>query len=119
MNKCVVTIVFFLFLFSCNRGDLTNWFCGSLSDEQQAMIESSKIVCGDNCRIEHIPCEYNYVKLYLESAKVDSSLIRKVHKKLFNNKTNEGWPSIMIYSKEGSYIISHGQSGKFYKQHGD
>jgi hypothetical protein len=83
------------------------------------MIESSNAICKDKCRVEYIPCESNYVKLYSVSPVLDSMLIEKVHEKLYESKTREGWPSIMIYDSQGSYIISHGYSGNFYKQAGD
>ena len=119
MNKYLIAIVFCLMVFSYSCNQLTNWFCGSLTDKQQIMIESGETICQDGCRIEYIPCEYNYVKLYLKSNEMDSILIDRVHQRLYDKRTNEGWPSVMVYNSEGSYVASHGHKGDFYKQSGD
>lgn len=119
MGKFVIFVVFSLSLLNYGCDRLSNRFCGPLSNQKQTMIESGKDVCKDKCRIEYVPCEFNYVKLYWVSTDLDSTLIGSVHQKLYDDKTREGWPTIMIYDDQGSYLITHGHRGNFYNQSGD
>lgn len=117
MKKIIIYSILFSFvfanLFSCN------FICGKLNVNEQKMIDSVNSYYVNKFRIENIPCEYIYINLKLYSNKIDTISINQAHKILYDEKKKLGWQTIIIYDKNGKYVISHSNNGVFYYQTGD
>jgi len=83
------------------------------------MIDSVNNSYNDKFIVKNIPCEYIYINLKLYSNKMDTISINEAHKILYDEKKKIGWQTIMIYDKNGRYVISHSNNGRFYYQTGD
>jgi len=118
MNRFVLNLSVICFIIiiniSCNK-----LLCGTLDKEHQNLIDSVNIKFKDYFSVVNVPCEYNYIKLELQTSNMDSTLIEETHKILYDPIKKIGWPTIIIYDNNGNYIISHSKNNKFFYQSGD
>lgn len=109
------SILISLFLYqSC-----TNTVCGELDSEYKKKIDSVENKFGDVMKVEHIPCEYRYIKVYSLTSNINDTILNSVHGILYNKKTQKGWLSLDVYDNNGKYLYSHNTNNQTYVRSGD
>lgn len=93
--------------------------CGNLDPSLQSRIDGANAILNANGRVEYTPCEATYISVRLRTEGVDTLLINHLHSVLNDESSREGWPVLLVYDDNGTYLVSHHFSDRFYTQSGD
>lgn len=110
----VSAIMLFTILSSCD-----DMMCDQLSGEKLSMYDSAARMYDDEAIIEHIPCESNYINIYLKKEDCSATDLNLLHRILFDSVNKTGWPTILVFDNKRQYLYSHSHTGKVYIQSGD
>lgn len=109
----VIVSVFVL----CNScGEL---LCGELDSEYKTKVDEVHAKYGDLVRVEHIPCEYRYVNVFILKPNVNDTILNNIHEILYDKTTLKGWTTLDVYGYDGMYLYTHNRLNKTYKKQGD
>jgi hypothetical protein len=109
--KICFIVLFGVTIYSCN-----NTLCGELSGDWLSLKVNAQKKFSGQFDIENIPCEYYFINIKLKHVVFDSTLLKKLHYELYDSSKKVGWPTFIVYDKNGNYLYHDVNNGVRYKK---